>query len=153
MFCFSNETSSGGGMLIWLERGFTFCFYDTLSTSILFGFIFIFGLVQYVFYRYVRSHRVKQFQFFFYRTHRRFGFRIEREYIDASILYSFQVVLTILLACEPILLYATEITALGLTKVKQISLNNSLKYRSFLSLLVMSYSVVFYALLPGYFLY
>ena len=117
MFCFSNETSSGGGMLIWLERGFTLCFYDTLSTSILFGFIFIFGLIQYVYYKYVSSYRLMQFSLS-HRALRRFGFRIEREYVDASILYSFQVVLTILLACEPILLYATEITALGITKVK-----------------------------------
>jgi ATP-binding cassette subfamily B (MDR/TAP) protein 6 len=98
MFCFSNETSSSGGMLVWIESGFTFCFYDTLTTSILFGFIFLFGLVQYIFYK-------------------RFGFKIEREYIDASFLYSFQVVLTILLACEPTLLYATESTALGQAKL------------------------------------
>jgi len=50
---------------------------------------------------------------------RRYGFKIEREYIDASVLYSIQVVLTILLACEPTLLYATETTALGKTKVKK----------------------------------
>ena len=48
---------------------------------------------------------------------RRFGFKIEREYIDASVLYAIQVVLTVLLACEPILFYATETTALGNTKV------------------------------------
>jgi hypothetical protein len=51
---------------------------------------------------------------------RRFGFKIEREYIDASILYSVQVVLTVLLACEPTLLYATETTALGKTKVNYL---------------------------------
>lgn len=48
---------------------------------------------------------------------RRFGFKIEREYIDASVLYSIQVTLTVLLACEPTLLYATETTVLGKTKV------------------------------------
>jgi len=98
MFCSWNETSSGGGMVVWTEKGFTLCFYDTLTTSILFGFIFIFGLIQYIFYK-------------------RFGFRIEREYIDASVLYAIQVVLTVLLACEPILFYATETTALGNTKL------------------------------------
>ncbi|CAF2540129.1 unnamed protein product [Rotaria sp. Silwood2] len=48
---------------------------------------------------------------------RRYGFKIEREYVDASVLYVIQVILTILLACEPILLYATESTAFGKTKV------------------------------------
>jgi len=51
---------------------------------------------------------------------RRYGFKIEREYIDASVLYSIQVILTVLLACEPTLLYATETTALGKTKVKNL---------------------------------
>ena len=52
---------------------------------------------------------------------RRYGFKIEREYIDGSILYSIQVILTVLLACEPILFYATETTALGRTKVRNSS--------------------------------
>ncbi|CAF4374453.1 unnamed protein product, partial [Rotaria sp. Silwood2] len=47
----------------------------------------------------------------------RYGFKIEREYIDGSVLYAIQVILTILLACEPILFYATETTALGKTKL------------------------------------
>jgi len=51
---------------------------------------------------------------------RRYGFKIEREYIDASVLYSIQVILTVLLACEPTLLYATETTALGKTKVNNL---------------------------------
>jgi hypothetical protein len=52
MFCSLNETSSGGnGMVIWFDQGFTLCFYDTLTTSILFGFIFIFGSIQYGFYK------------------------------------------------------------------------------------------------------
>jgi hypothetical protein len=59
--------------------------------------------------------------FFFFFVNRRFGFKIEREYIDASILYSFQVVLTILLACEPTLLYATESTALAQAQVNNCS--------------------------------
>lgn len=60
---------------------------------------------------------------------RRYGFKVEREYINASFLYSFQVVLTILLACEPTLLYATETTALGQTiKVKKILLILNNKY-------------------------
>ncbi|UJR30014.1 hypothetical protein I4U23_017559 [Adineta vaga] len=98
MFCSANETTDGGGMIVWIDKGFTICFFDTLTTSILFGFIFIFGLIQYIFYK-------------------RFGFKIEREYIDASVLYAIQVVLTVLLACEPILLYATETTALGKNKL------------------------------------
>ncbi|CAF1129722.1 unnamed protein product [Adineta ricciae] len=53
-------------------------------------------------------------QYIFYK---RFGFKIEREYIDASVLYSIQIVLTVLLACEPILLYATETTAFGKSKL------------------------------------
>jgi hypothetical protein len=57
--------------------------------------------------------------FIFY-LNRRYGFKIEREYIDASVLYSIQVILTVLLACEPTLLYATETTALGKTKVKNL---------------------------------
>jgi hypothetical protein len=52
-----------------------------------------------------------------YRLSRRYGFRIEREYIDSSALYALQVVLTVLLSCEPTLLYATETTALGKEKV------------------------------------
>lgn len=56
MFCSSNETSTAGGMIVWTENGFTLCFFDTLTTSILFGFIFIFGLIQYIFYKYVYSH-------------------------------------------------------------------------------------------------
>ena len=48
---------------------------------------------------------------------RRFGFRIEQEYIDKSYLYGFQIALTVLLASEPILYYATETTALGKIKV------------------------------------
>lgn len=67
------------------------------------------------------SIRVYLYQFILFAIFRRFGFRIEREYIDSSILYSFQVVLTILLACEPILLYATETTALGISKVTNFS--------------------------------
>lgn len=55
------------------------------------------------------------FQYFLLR---RFGFRIEREYIDGSCLYVIQIILTILLASEPILFYATETTALGKNKVK-----------------------------------
>ena len=51
MFCFSNETSSSGNMIVWEDGGFSLCFYDTLTTSILFGFIFIFGTIQYVFYK------------------------------------------------------------------------------------------------------
>jgi hypothetical protein len=53
MFCSLNETSTGGGMSVWVDRGFTLCFYDTLTTSILFGFIFVFGSIQYIFYKYV----------------------------------------------------------------------------------------------------
>lgn len=53
MFCSSNETSDGGGMVVWTDRGFTICFYDTLTTSILFGFILIFGSIQHIFYKYV----------------------------------------------------------------------------------------------------
>ncbi|CAF3945798.1 unnamed protein product, partial [Rotaria sp. Silwood2] len=87
-----------GGIIVWAENGFTLCFFDTLTTSILFGFIFIFGLIQYIYYK-------------------RYGFKIEREYVDASVLYVIQVILTILLACEPILLYATESTAFGKTKI------------------------------------
>ncbi|CAF1384544.1 unnamed protein product [Rotaria magnacalcarata] len=98
MFCSSNETSTGGGMIVWTENGFTLCFFDTLTTSILFGFIFIFGLIQFIFYKL-------------------YGFKIEREYIDSSVLYSIQVTLTVLLACEPTLLYATETTTLGKTKI------------------------------------
>ncbi|CAF1130323.1 unnamed protein product [Adineta ricciae] len=98
MYCSANETSDGGGMIVWTDKGFTICFFDTFTTSILFGFILIFGLIQYIFYK-------------------RFGFKIEREYIDASVLYSIQIVLTVLLACEPILLYATETTAFGKSKL------------------------------------
>jgi len=57
--------------------------------------------------------------FIFY-LNRRYGFKIEREYIDSSVLYSIQVILTVLLACEPTLLYATETTALGKTKVNNL---------------------------------
>ncbi|CAF1346686.1 unnamed protein product [Rotaria sordida] len=98
MFCSLNETTSNGGMIVWIQNGFTLCFYDTLTTSILFGFIFILGLIQFIVYK-------------------RYGFKIEHEYIDASVLYVIQVILTVLLACEPILLYATETTALGKTKL------------------------------------
>ncbi|CAF1480233.1 unnamed protein product [Rotaria sp. Silwood1] len=98
MFCSSNETSVSSGMVVWTQNGFTLCFFDTVTTSILFGFIFIWGLIQYIFYK-------------------RYGFKIEREYIDASVLYVIQVILIILLACEPILLYATETTAFGKTKL------------------------------------
>ncbi|CAF0760216.1 unnamed protein product [Adineta steineri] len=98
MFCSLNETTSGGGMVVWTDKGFTLCFFDTFTTSILFGFILIFGLIQFIFYK-------------------RYGFKIEKEYIDASVLYSLQVILTVLLACEPILLYATETTAFGKTKL------------------------------------
>jgi hypothetical protein len=65
--------------------------------------------------------KIKFIYLFLFFINRRFGFKIEREYIDASFLYSFQVVLTILLACEPTLLYATESTALGQAKVKNCS--------------------------------
>jgi len=53
MFCSLNETSIGGGMIVWINHGFTLCFYDTLTTSILFGFIFIFGTIQYIYYKYI----------------------------------------------------------------------------------------------------
>ena len=62
MFCSSNETSTGGGMIVWIEKGFSLCFYDTATASILFGFIFIFGLIQYTYYRYVYVNNITKNQ-------------------------------------------------------------------------------------------
>jgi hypothetical protein len=62
MFCSSNETSSSSGMVVWTDNGFTLCFFDTLTTSILFGFIFIFGLIQFIFYKYVYLNKKSNFQ-------------------------------------------------------------------------------------------
>ncbi len=49
---------------------------------------------------------------------RLYKFKIEQEYIDASILYSIQVVFTVILVREPTLLYATETAAFRQTKGK-----------------------------------
>jgi hypothetical protein len=67
---------------------------------------------------YKNSYRLIWFRFFFL-LNRRYGFKIEREYIDTSVLYIIQIVLTVLLACEPTLLYATETTVFG-----QITVNS-----------------------------
>jgi hypothetical protein len=53
MFCSVNETlnGTGNGMIVWIDKGFTLCFYDTVTTSIVFTFIFVFGSIQYGFYK------------------------------------------------------------------------------------------------------
>ena len=65
MFCSSNETSSGGGMVVWADKGFTLCFFDTVTTSILFGFIFIFGTIQYIFFKYKYLYKLIKIHYFF----------------------------------------------------------------------------------------
>ncbi|CAF0743833.1 unnamed protein product [Didymodactylos carnosus] len=68
----------------------------------------------------------------------KYGFKIEKEYIDPSILYSIQIILTILLACEPTLYYASETTAIG----TQVKLPGYIIFRCVLRTVAWLYSLI-----------
>uniref|UniRef100_A0A336MLG8 ATP-binding cassette sub-family B member 6 n=1 Tax=Culicoides sonorensis TaxID=179676 RepID=A0A336MLG8_CULSO len=59
---------------IWVNHGLSQCFMDTISSSVLFGFIFLFGTIE----------------LFFYKKH---GIRVENHQIRPSKLYNFQIFL------------------------------------------------------------
>lgn len=74
-FCPENITLSD----VWINHGVSQCFLDTISSSIIAGFIFIFGTAQ----------------LFIYRRH---ATRIDAIRLRPSFLYKFQIFLLLLLA-------------------------------------------------------
>ena len=78
----------------WRDHGLTHCFMDTVSSSVLFGFIFIFGGAQILVYR-------------------KYSTILETRWQPRSWLYNMQILLCVLMSIESIIHFSLEVTVIG----------------------------------------
>ncbi len=78
----------------WRDHGLTHCFVDTVSASILFGFICIFGGLQILVYR-------------------KYSNVLDARYRPQSFLFYFQILLSVFMAMESVLRFILQLTVIG----------------------------------------
>ena len=78
----------------WRDHGLTHCFLDTVSSSILFGFILIFGGIQILIYR-------------------KYSTLLDARWRPQSCLYHLQIALSTLMSVESVLRFTLEATVIG----------------------------------------
>ncbi len=78
----------------WRDHGLTHCFLDTVTSSILFGFIFLFGGAQILIYW-------------------KYSTVLERRWLPKSCLYQLQILLCILMSVESVVHFSLRATVIG----------------------------------------